>query len=875
MKKIILLFAVLSTSVLSAQDYSSLIKSYLTNNRSTLQFQQEDVQDIKVTSQSFSKSMNLNNVYVTQQHQGIEIVNTSSSFAVKNGGVVNANITFEKNIASKVTSVNPSITPQSAITKAVTDLNISAPQGLALLEQDGSYSYRYSKGGISLEDITVKLKYQPIEDRLVLAWEVGIYLIDGSHHYLAMVDAVTGNLIFTYDLVISCNFGEQPHFHTTNKENEMSVLFSETPSMTSGMLVDGSQYNVYALPAESPNHGAPTVVTEPADLIASPFGWHDTDGVEGPEFTITRGNNVYAQDDFDGNNGTFGEAPDGTAALDFNFPQNTDTSPRNNIDAATVNLFYMNNIMHDVWYQYGFDEASGNYQQNNYDNGGENGEGDFVVADAQDGSGLNNATFGPNVDGGNGRMNMFLWTAPVGISTPLSILNGSVADDYQGVPASFGAALPPMETPISAELSLLLDDNTGVSTDANDACDPIINGGDLIGSIAVLRRGECQFGFKMLAAENEGALAVIVVNNEAGAPGNMGPGDVGGQVTIPSIMVSQADGEAIIAALENGESLNATLSESPPFQKDGSLDNGVVAHEYGHGISTRLTGGRFNSSCLSNPEQMGEGWSDWFGLMLTIEQGDQPEDGRGIGTYVKNQSTEGQGIRPTRYSTDFSINPSTYDTLKNYPNNESPHRTGYLWATMLWDLSWAFIDQYGYDDDLYNGTGGNNIVMQLVIDGLKLQGCSPGFVDGRDAILMADEIANNGENRCLIWETFARRGLGVNADQGSANDRGDGIASFDTPSGPNCTLLSVNDKVFDSNFSIYPNPSDGNINIKTLIDVGDVTVSIFDINGRKVFTQEVTLQNTVAINAGSLRAGVYLVSINGDSYTHTAKIIIE
>ena len=55
---------------------------------------------------------------------------------------------------------------------------------------------------------------------------------------------------------------------------------------------------------------------------------------------------------------------------------------------------------------------------------------------------------------------------------------------------------------------------------------------------------------------------------------------------------------------------------------------------------------------------------------------------------------------------------------------------------MLWDLTWAFIDEYGFDPDLTNGNGGNNKVMQLVIDGLKLAPCNAGFVEMRDAILL-------------------------------------------------------------------------------------------------------------------------------------------
>ena len=56
---------------------------------------------------------------------------------------------------------------------------------------------------------------------------------------------------------------------------------------------------VIAAPVESPSHGSRTLETNPADSTASPFGWHDTNGVAGAEFTDTRGNNVFAQDDVD------------------------------------------------------------------------------------------------------------------------------------------------------------------------------------------------------------------------------------------------------------------------------------------------------------------------------------------------------------------------------------------------------------------------------------------------------------------------------------------------------------------------------------------------------------------------------------------------
>ena len=311
-------------------------------------------------------------------------------------------------------------------------------------------------------------------------------------------------------------------------------------------------------------------------------------------------------------------------------------------------------------------------------------------------------------------------------------------------------------------------------------------------------------------------------------------------------------------------------SGDDPFQRDGDLDNVIVAHEYGHGISNRLTGGRLQAGCLQNQEQMGEGWSDFFGFILTIKPGDTRFDARGTGTYAVGQGIAGLGLRTKPYSSDFAVNNFTYNNIRS---QAVPHGVGSVWATMLWDLTWDLIDEYGFDPDIYNGTGGNNIALQLVMDGMKLQPCSPGFVDGRDAILEADQIANGGANRCLIWQAFAKRGLGLSADQGSSGSRSDGTEAFDVPG--DCPLGVSDNGGLEKNFIVYPNPSNGEITIKSRVDVGEATISIFDMNGRKVFTQQLELHTSANVNASGLKAGIYLIQIDGDNRSQTSKLIIN
>lgn len=856
---------------LSNSPYETLVKNYLSEHLLSYNLTAADIQDLLIQNEVFSKSTRINHLYLNQQFQGIRIYNAISSLALKDEKVFYFANRFLGNTTERISTVTPQLTAYNAIEKLAAHLGLSALQNVNLKTAEGN-KYLYHSGNISKVDIPVELMLFPNNTgTLVLVWDLSIYDLSGKNWWTVRIDAMSGNILDVQDFIVTCNFGDSSH--ETHKHVATPQSFPTVNANTGSILTsnDNSQYNVFPFPVESPIHGTRQLVSEPASPLASPFGWHDTDGLAGPEFTITRGNNVWAQEDRSGTN-QVGFSPDGTLALNFDFELNLDQPPAFYEEAAITNLFYANNMMHDIFYHYGFDEESGNFQENNYGRGGLGS--DFVFADAQDGSGLNNATFGTPPDGQNPGMTMFLWTGSGPAGNPLIINSGNLAGEYTGVSATFGAPLSLI--PLTENLALAIDDNLGTSTDFFDACDTIFNGSSLDGKIVVIRRGGCEFGAKVLAAENEGALAVIIVNNVPDAPIAMGPGAVGQQVTIPSIMVNQNIGEQIITALIEGETINASLVAAPPYQKDGDFDNGIIAHEYGHGISNRLTAGPATVNCLFNNEQMGEGWSDWFGLMVTIKPTDVAEMGRGIATYVIGQNPNGGGIRPARYSTNFAINPFTYNDTNN-AGLTIPHGVGFVWATTLWDLTWAYIDKYGFDADLFNGNGGNNKVLQVVLDGLKLQPCQPGFIDGRDAILAADLALTGGEDQCLIWEVFAQRGLGFNALQGLTTDRFDQTQDFTLPPNSletlaNCNSLST-DEVIKSSFKIYPNPTNNVLTITSSAFFGDASVTIYDINGRLVQQINLDLSTATPIDLSALKSGWYFVSIIGEGFKFTEKII--
>jgi extracellular elastinolytic metalloproteinase len=161
----------------------------------------------------------------------------------------------------------------------------------------------------------------------------------------------------------------------------------------------------YYIFRNSPTSTPQELVLNPADGTASPLGWVTTN--------TTIGNNVDAYLDRDANNSPdAGSRPTWDASQNFVFTFNTAIAPTDptNQKAAVTNLFYLNNILHDRLYGYGFTESAGNFQTNNFGKGGAGN--DPVNAEAQDGSGTNNANFATPADGSRPRMQMFLWTSP-------------------------------------------------------------------------------------------------------------------------------------------------------------------------------------------------------------------------------------------------------------------------------------------------------------------------------------------------------------------------------------------------------------------------------------------------------------------------------
>ncbi|RTR40718.1 GlyGly-CTERM sorting domain-containing protein [Shewanella canadensis] len=561
-----------------------------------------------------------------------------------------------------------------------------------------------------------------------------------SEYFSYVISAKTGEILFKKNL-------------TSHADDFNYRVYADA----NGKPWDSPHGNVMPAPAGSDVDAYLTAPYLDAPLVTLSHGPISTmDPWLADDATSTMGNNVTAYVDAIAPQGlTNGDyLADTTSSNTFDYKYNDSEAEYsvNNRNAAIVNLFLMNNYLHDDYYGHGFDEASGNAQALNYGRGGE--EGDAINAEVQDHSGFSNANMSTPADGGSPRMQMYLWETTQAVN---GVDFGITATSHTsiGMLADLGfSGFGPDTFEVSGDLVRLIDDTAPV----NDGCETTTNGAALAGKIAMIDRGACNFTQKVKNAQDAGAIAVIVANNKDGdATITMGGDDEA--ITIPSMMVSQNEGAAIYALLDADETVSIDMFKNDLSRafKDSSWDNGIVAHEWGHYISNRLVG---NGSGLSSNQarSMGEGFGDFHALLFGSDSADNlvagNEDyagGYGDTTYVRSFVN---GIRQYPYSTNMDINPSTFADVEKDPE---VHGSGAVYAAMLWD---SFIGMV--NDERHTFDEAKVLMKGYLVASYKMMPMAPTFTEGRDALLAA-AYANDVEDYKVILAAFARRGMGLGA----------------------------------------------------------------------------------------------------------------
>lgn len=349
-----------------------IARSFLKRHTSLFALSEADVASLALTREDNDAGTTF--LRYSQTVSGIKVFEGEVQVVVNtNGQVLSVREGFLT--AGSLGKLRPSVSETEGLTRAF---------GYAGREVDGAFveiAGRASKGaaarfanplGADFEEVLSELNVVRVGDDARLAWhayaEVG-----PSEWYEMLVDAKTGELLLRHNLY-----------------------------------VEAAQGTVYT---EDPGAGPRSLVSFVGDTtINTAAGWMGTS-------TVSTGNNVEAYLDTnadnapDANNGAgLSNGHASAANQDFTFPFSTTVDPRTQQAAVVTNLFYFNNIMHDFSYGLGFTETSGNFQTNNFGRGGTGN--DSVRAEAQDGSGTNNANFATPPEGQRPRMQQFLFTAP-------------------------------------------------------------------------------------------------------------------------------------------------------------------------------------------------------------------------------------------------------------------------------------------------------------------------------------------------------------------------------------------------------------------------------------------------------------------------------
>ncbi|KAH6599928.1 hypothetical protein BASA50_002669 [Batrachochytrium salamandrivorans] len=233
------------------------------------------------------------------------------------------------------------------------------------------------------------------------------------------------------------------------------------------------------------------------------------------------------------------------------------------------------------------------------------------------------------------------------------------------------------------------------------------------------------------------------------------------------------EGDPVIINVQNSERENSASFSTPPDgypgvlnlhiytttnpNRDSALDNTVMIHELTHGLSSRLTGGAHEDTCMTETESrgLGEGYSDMMALIFTTKPEDTRNTIKVIAEYIKENP---KGVRRYPYTTNMRINPLKYqDSI----GEKDIHNLGTIWASLLFEVYWSLVNAYGFSANLHDATQkkGNIIFLQLFVGTLMIQPCNPTFDSAHDAMLAADDAYYGGIHKHLIRQGFAKRGL--------------------------------------------------------------------------------------------------------------------
>ncbi len=589
---------------------------------------------------------------------------------------------------------------------------------------------------------------------------------------------------------------------------------------------------------------------------------------------FSKGNNVDAYLDLSFPDG-FSEgdlrAPVSNNSLDYHFDAtvNADANLQQQY-AAVTNLFYTINYLHDVYYLAGFDEVSGNAQLDNFGLGGK--QGDPILAEGQDYSGVNNANMFTPPDGQSPVMQQYLFKAENSLQHDLQI-GGNKLDLSM---TSLGAPFFKLNQLSAAELK-------SKDNQAN-ICAPVINANELVGKLVFVQYiGSCNEQELLEQLQSITPAALVFAQTEL-SEGFL-PFQLEQSLPYPILSTFAYESDPIsyqqIQQAIEQDSLTVSVAFEDTFVTDSTMSNLVIMHEFGHYLHERLAGNGEGLGFNAYAAALGEGIGDFNALLHQVREEDLNKNGghQYQGVYAQGgwvdayQSEEPYyfGIRRVPYSINREKNNLSYKHvepgqalptehpiargLTHVSEQLIPHEGGEVWASILFD---GFINLVRENDQPLEQVKAK--MRRYLVNGLKLTPTNPTFLTARDALLAA-VLAESKEDAKVILRAFAARGMGTQAS-GSSDNFSDITESYSTKESAFVDKVELvklsgqcdNDNIWDQGEAVELNVSIKNTGIEN-IETGNF--SIYSDNA-SIKAEQITFNNLAELSSLNATAKIEL-----------------
>ncbi|KAI8852194.1 Fungalysin metallopeptidase-domain-containing protein [Chytridium lagenaria] len=362
-----------------------------------------DISKLAVTS-SIGSTNGIQHVHMVETYQGVPIVNLVSNVNIDTDGT----IISAGHAASSTANL---VAPSSLRTLSAPEAVVAAAKALGYSTTGLTKSLKFAGGKVTgapfaMQDIFASEKYYLTPSgQLESVWDLEIRHREDAWNNL-FVSASSGAILGATNWVH--DFGGSPSTTTVVPPPTSTVAPPVTtvvppvttvvpPPPTTTVVPPESPvavYNVVPFNKENILNGQ-VLISDPADKTASPSGWLNP-AVNG-EFKSV-GNNA--------NSRQANKVATSRNGGKFDYVYDTTKDPASSIPAAIAQVHYITNYYHDLMYKYGFNEASANFQTNNFGKGGKGN--DAINANIQ-AAGTNNANFATPPDGQAGTMNMYVF----------------------------------------------------------------------------------------------------------------------------------------------------------------------------------------------------------------------------------------------------------------------------------------------------------------------------------------------------------------------------------------------------------------------------------------------------------------------------------